>query len=176
MTHFPWKAVQGVKPKAKVIFHHVPTQAHWLRHFRNRRFFFFANIIVTPLPSPRPESASKLSTTKQSMDEETRVPSRSSGSKSLVDDRGVDPLSLHILKRTGTEAQLKFRGTGTVPPGEEGQRSRQGSLSVHPEGTMSENAAAAGVKSIANVGKNILGEVLGNESGHKKYILLRLND
>jgi len=87
-----------------------------------------------------------------------------------VDDRGVDPLSLHILKRTGTEAQLKFRPSGTLPAAEEGTRSRQGSVSNHPEGVPSENAASAGVKSIANVGRGILGEVLGNESshGHKK--------
>ena len=80
----------------------------------------------------------------------------------------MDPLSLHILKRTGTQGQLKFRASGPTTSPEEGQRSRQGSLSVHPEGIPTESAATAGVKSIANVGRGILGEVLGNESGHKK--------
>jgi hypothetical protein len=128
-----------------------------------------ANRKVNPSPSPAPESP-RLSSNKQSLDD--GITSRTAGSSrtSVVDDHGLDPLSLHILKRTGTEAQLKFRGPPAQPPSEEGQRSRQGSLSNHPEGTITDNAATVGVKSIANVGKNILGEVLGNdrESGHKK--------
>jgi hypothetical protein len=107
---------------------------------------------------------------KESLDKDRRTSSRASGSPrtSPVDDHGVDPLSLHILKRTGTEAQLKYRPSGPNP-GEEGQRSRQGSLSNHPEVLPAESAATAGVKTIANAGRNILGEVLGNETGHKKY-------
>ena len=89
----------------------------------------------------------------------------------MVDDHGLDPLSLHILKRTGTEAQLKYRG-GPIPV-DEGSRSRQGSMSTHPEASPTENAASTGVKTIANVGRGILGEVLGNESGHKKYTSLK---
>lgn len=86
-----------------------------------------------------------------------------------MDDHGLDPLSLHILKRTGTEAHLKFRSGGPIA-GEEGMKSRQGSFTTHPETTAGDNAATAGVKSIANVGRGILGDVLGNESGHKKYV------
>jgi len=74
---------------------------------------------------------------------------------------------LHILKRTGTEAQLKYRSSGTLP-GDEGAKTRQGSISNPAEANPVEAAAAASVKSIANVGRGILGEVLGNESGHKK--------
>ena len=128
-------------------------------------------LVNSPITSPRLDSISpSLSLTKESLDNDRHASSRASGSPrtSLVDDRGVDPLSLHILKRTGTEAQLKYRPSGPNP-GEEGQRSRQGSLSNHPETTPTESAAAAGVKTIANAGRNILGEVLGNESGHKKY-------
>jgi len=108
---------------------------------------------------------------KESIDDERRTPTRTSGSTrtSVVDDRGVDPLSLHILKRTGTEAQLKYRASGSIA-GDEGMRSGQGSVSIHSETTPSESAATAGVKSIANVGRGILGEVLGNESGHKKFV------
>lgn len=106
---------------------------------------------------------------KELIDDDRRTSTRTSGSArtSLVDDHGVDPLSLHILKRTGTEAQLKYRGSGSIP-GDEGMRSRQESVSIHPETLPSDSAATAGVKSIANVGRGILGEVLGNESGHKK--------
>jgi hypothetical protein len=108
---------------------------------------------------------------KESLEDDRRASIRTSGSArtSVVDDHtGVDPLSLHILKRTGTEAQLKFRSSGTIP-GDEGIRSRQGSVSLHPEPAPSvDSAATAGVKAIANAGRGILGEVLGNESGHKK--------
>ena len=107
---------------------------------------------------------------KESLDDDRRASTRASGSArtSIVDDRsGVDPLSLHILKRTGTEAQLKFRSSGTIP-GDEGMRSRQGSLSLHPEPAPGDSAATANVKAIANAGRGILGEVLGSESGHKK--------
>jgi len=109
---------------------------------------------------------------KESIDDERRISTRTSGSirTSVVGDRGVDPLSLHILKRTGTEAQLKYRASGSIT-GDEGMRSRQGSVSIHPETIPSEGATTAGVKSIANVGRGILGEVLGNESGHKKCAL-----
>jgi hypothetical protein len=84
----------------------------------------------------------------------------------LVDDHGVDPLSLHILKRTGTEAQLKFRGGGSMG-NEEVTTSRHGSFSNHPEAVPTDNSAS-GVKSIADLGRGILGDVLGNESAHKK--------
>lgn len=107
---------------------------------------------------------------KESLEDDRRASIRTSGSArtSVVDDHsGVDPLSLHILKRTGTEAQLKYRGSGAIP-GDEGMRSRQGSVSLHPEPAPSESAATAGVKAIANAGRGILGEVLGNEGGHKK--------
>jgi hypothetical protein len=130
-----------------------------------------AFLVYSPVASPRLDTISpSLSVNKDSLDTDRRASSRASGSPrtSLVDDRGVDPLSLHILKRTGTEAQLKYRPSGPNP-GEEGTRSRQGSLSNHPEASPSENAATTGVKSIANAGRNILGDVLGNESGHKKY-------
>jgi hypothetical protein len=43
-------------------------------------------------------------------------------------------------------------------------------MSTHPETIPNESAATAGVKTIANVGRGILGDVLGNESGHKKYV------
>lgn len=130
-----------------------------------------AFLVHSPLASPRLDSISpSLSLTKESLDNDKKASSRASASPrtSLVDDHGVDPLSLHILKRTGTEAQLRYRPSGPNP-GEEGQWSREGSLSNHPEAVPSESAAAAGVKTIANAGRNILGEVLGNESGHKKY-------
>jgi hypothetical protein len=39
-------------------------------------------------------------------------------------------------------------------------------MSAHPDTVA--NEASTGVKTIANVGRGILGEVLGNESGHKK--------
>jgi len=111
---------------------------------------------------------------KDSVEGDRKTSIRTSGSNrtSVVDDHGVDPLSLHILKRTGTEAQLKFRGSGSLT-GEEGGRDRQGSFSTHPE-IPQESAAAAGVKTIANVGRGILGEVLGTESGHKKFDFFRL--
>ena len=104
---------------------------------------------------------------KESIDDERRTPTRTSGSirTSAVDDRGVDPLSLYILKRTGTEAQLKYRASGSIT----GEESRQGSVSI-PETSPIESTAAASVKSIANVGRGILGEVLGNEGGHKKFV------
>jgi hypothetical protein len=48
-------------------------------------------------------------------------------------------------------------------------RVHQGSIIALPETPASEGIATAGVKSIANVGRGILGDVLlGNESGHKK--------
>jgi hypothetical protein len=141
-----------------------PAQPVW-------RYILIAFLVHSPMASPRLDTISpSISLTKESLDNDRRASSRASGSSqpSLVDDRGVDPLSLHILKRTGTEAQLKYRPSGPNP-GEEGTRSRQGSLSNHPEAPPSESAAATGVKTIANAGRSILGEVLGNESGHKKY-------
>jgi hypothetical protein len=129
--------------------------------------------VHTPLSSPRLDTNSpSLSVNKDSLEDERRLSTRTSGSLrgSIVDDHGVDPLSLHILKRTGTEAQLKFRSSGPVPGEEGGTRSRQGSMSTHPETIPNESAATAGVKTIANVGRGILGDVLGNESGHKKYV------
>jgi hypothetical protein len=130
-------------------------------------------VVHTPLSSPKLDvNSPSLSVNKDSLDEERRLSTRTSGSLrgSIVDDHGVDPLSLHILKRTGTEAQLKFRSSAPVPGEEGGTRSRQGSMSNHPEVIPNESAAAAGVKTIAHVGRGILGEVLGNESGHKKYV------
>jgi hypothetical protein len=111
---------------------------------------------------------------KESIDDDKRASTRTSGSTrtSVVDDHGVDPLSLYILKRTGTEAQLKFRASGGPIPGDDGVRSRQGSVSIHLEATPNEGAPTTSVKSIANVGRGILGEVLGNEGGHKKFIVL----
>jgi hypothetical protein len=75
----------------------------------------------------------------------------------VLEDHGVDPLSLHILQRTGTQSQFKFR------TGEEGPRSSQGSMSHHPE---TQGPSEVGHKSIANV---ILGEVLGEPIHHKKF-------
>jgi hypothetical protein len=107
---------------------------------------------------------------KESIDDERRQPNRSSGStRTVIDDRGVDPLSLHILRRTGTEAQLKYRASGSIA-GDEGMRSRQESVSIHSETIPSESAATAGVMTIANVGRGILGDVLGSETGHKKFV------
>jgi hypothetical protein len=129
--------------------------------------------VHTPLSSPRLDTNSpSLSNYKESLEDERGLSTRTSGSlrDSIVDDHGVDPLSLHILKRTGTEAQLKFRSSAPVPGEEGGTRSRQGSMSTHPETIPNESAAAAGVKTIANVGRGILGDVLGNESSHKKYV------
>ena len=99
------------------------------------------------------------------MNFDSRTANRTPGSTrtSVVDDHGVDPLSLHILKRTGTEAQLKYRNSGSFP-GDEVSRSRQGSVSSRPETNPDE-----GVTGIANVGRAILGEVLGTDNGHKKY-------
>ena len=107
---------------------------------------------------------------KESVDEDRKGSIRTSGSPrtSLVDDRGVDPLSLHILKRTGTEAQLKYRASGSIT-GDDVIHNRQGStISIYPEIVPGESGSPAGAKSIANVGRGILGEVLGNESGQKK--------
>lgn len=117
--------------------------------------------VQSPHTSPRPEDPSaSLSSKKESLDDDTRLSTRTSGSTrtSVVDDHGLDPLTLHILKRTGTEAQLKFRGDDAVA-------SRHGSFS---ESTPGDSPAA--VKSIANVGRGILGDVLG-ESGHKKFVI-----
>src|SRR5271168_855577 len=95
-------------------------------------------LVHSPLSSPRQDTNSpSVSVKKESLDDDRRASTRTSGSArtSVVDDHtGVDPLSLHILKRTGTEAQLKYRGSGTIP-GDEGMRSRQGSVSLHPEPT-----------------------------------------
>ena len=77
----------------------------------------------------------------------------------------MDPLSLHIMKRTGTEAQLKFRG-GSLG-NEDSVSSRHGSFSTHSEVLPAENVPT-GVKSIANVGRGILGEVRVTDTGHKK--------
>ena len=85
-----------------------------------------------------------------------------------MDDHGLDPLSFHILKRTGTEGQLKFR-SGSNVPGDDGVRSPQGSFSESI--ITGESAAAAGVKSIAQVGRGILGDVLGESGGPKKFAL-----
>lgn len=131
-------------------------------------------IVLSPPSSPRlDENSPTLTVKKESIDDGRGASTRVSGSArtSAVDDHGVDPLSLHILKRTGTEAQLKYRGSGSLP-GDEDMRSRHGSVSIHAETLPSESAATAGVKSIANVGRGILGDVLGNESGHKKYSIL----
>ena len=132
----------------------------------------FQFIVQSPLSSPRlDENPLSLSVKKESIDDERKTSTRTSGSTraSVVDDRGVDPLSLHILKRTGTEAQLRYRASGSIV-GDEGMRSGQGSVSIHSETIPNESAATASVKSIANVGRGILGEVLGNESGHKKFV------
>jgi hypothetical protein len=131
-------------------------------------------IVLSPHSSPRlDDNSPSLAVKKESIDDGRGASTRLSGSSrtSAVDDHGVDPLSLHILKRTGTEAQLKYRGSGSFP-GDEDMRSRHGSVSIHAETVPNESVATAGVKSIANVGRGILGDVLGNESGHKKYSLL----
>jgi hypothetical protein len=124
--------------------------------------------VQSPRTSPRPEDPSaSLSSKKESLDDDRRASTRTSGSTrtSVVDDHGLDPLTLHILKRTGTEAQLKFRASGPAP-GDDAVASRQGSFSESTPG----DSPAAGVKSIANVGRGILGDVLG-ESGHKKFVI-----
>jgi hypothetical protein len=105
---------------------------------------------------------------RESLDVESRTSNRTSGSTrtSLVaDDHGLDPLSLHILKRTGTESHLKYLGTNSFPS-DEGAGGRRGSMSAHAETPTGDG------QSIANVGRAILGEVLGTDPGHKKYILL----
>jgi len=124
--------------------------------------------VQSPHTSPRPEdSPPSLSSKKESLDDDRRVSTRTSGSTrtSVVGDHGLDPLTLHILKRTGTEAQLKFRAGGSGP-GDDVGGSRQPSFS---ESSPADSPAAA-VKSIANVGRGILGDVLG-ESGHKKFVI-----
>jgi hypothetical protein len=123
-------------------------------------------LVHSPLASPRLDNISPVN--KDSLEGDRRTSTRTSGSNrtSVVDDHGVDPLSLHILKRTGTESQLKYRGSAPIA-NEEGVKSRQGSFSTHPEGAATEDTSSS-IKSIANVGRGILGEVLGNEAGHKK--------
>jgi hypothetical protein len=123
-------------------------------------------LVNSPHTSPRLDNIAPVN--KDSSEGDRRTSTRTSGSNrtSVVDDHGVDPLSLHILKRTGTEAQLKFRG-GAPIGSEEDVKSRQGSFSNNPEATTETDTS--GVKSIANIGRGILGEVLGkDESGHKK--------
>jgi hypothetical protein len=44
-------------------------------------------------------------------------------------------------------------------------------MSAHPDTNTNDSASTAGVKTIANVGRGILGDVLGTETGHKKYDL-----
>jgi hypothetical protein len=124
--------------------------------------------VQPPRTSPRPDDASgSLSPKKESLDDDRRLSTRTSGSTrtSVVDDHGLDPLTLHILKRTGTEAQLKFRASGPGQ-GDDAVASRHGSFSESTPG----DSPAAAVKSIANVGRGILGDVLG-ESGHKKFVI-----
>lgn len=53
-------------------------------------------------------------------------------------------------------------------PGDDGLRSPQGSFSESI--ITGESAAAAGVKSIAQVGRGILGDVLGESGGYKKLV------
>jgi len=115
------------------------------------------------------DPSSSLSPKKESLDGDRKGSIRTSGSTrtSVADDHGLDPLSLHILKRTGTEAQLKFR-SGSNVPGDDGLRSPQGSFSESI--ITGESAAAAGVKSITQVGRGILGDVLGESGGYKKFV------
>jgi hypothetical protein len=136
---------------------------------RANTFFFF--LVHSPYKSHQlDEDSAAPAVKKQSVDEDRKATIRTSGSPrtSLVDDRGVDPLSLHILKRTGTEAQLKYRASGSIA-GDEGVLNRQGSIKTYQETVPGEGGSTAGAKSMANVGRGILGEVLGNESGNKKF-------
>src|SRR5208282_1968178 len=63
-------------------------------------------IVLSPHSSPRvDENSPALTVKKESIDDGRGTSTRASGSTrtSALDDHGVDPLSLHILKRTGTE-------------------------------------------------------------------------